>query len=52
MNSENNLHKTVFISYRREPSRYLALAMFKELQRRGYDVFWDVESIERVSSNR
>lgn len=40
-----NLSKTVFLSYRREPSRYLALAIFKELENRGYDVFWDIESI-------
>jgi tetratricopeptide (TPR) repeat protein len=40
-----DLHKTVFLSYRREPSQYLALLMFKELTTRGYDVFWDVETI-------
>src|SRR5258705_8271395 len=45
MDLTHDLDKTIFISYRREPSRYLALAMFKELQKRGYDVFWDVESI-------
>ncbi len=42
---ENDLHKTVFISYRRIPSRYIALSIFRELRQRGYDVFWDVESI-------
>jgi hypothetical protein len=37
--------KTVFISYRRSVTKYLALMLFKELQQRGYDVFWDIDGI-------
>jgi tetratricopeptide (TPR) repeat protein len=43
MTDPNN---TVFISYRRSNSKYLALLLFKELTRRGYDVFFDIESID------
>ena len=38
-------NKTVFISYRREPSKFLAIIVCKELQKRGYDVFLDIDSI-------
>ncbi len=38
--------KTVFISYRREESSYVARAIFQDLQKNGYDVFMDVESID------
>jgi tetratricopeptide (TPR) repeat protein len=38
--------KTVFISYRRSTSKYLALLIFKELNQRGYDVFYDIETID------
>jgi tetratricopeptide (TPR) repeat protein len=40
--------KTVFISYRRDPSRYLVRAMYENMLRHGYepdDVFFDIESI-------
>jgi tetratricopeptide (TPR) repeat protein len=37
--------KTVFISYRRETSQYIARAIFLALRERGYNVFMDVESI-------
>ena len=37
--------KTVFISYRRTPSKWLARLIFHELSASGYDVFLDVESI-------
>jgi tetratricopeptide (TPR) repeat protein len=38
--------KTVFISYRREVSSYIARAIFLDLRANGYDVFMDVESID------
>ncbi|MCC6615801.1 MAG: TIR domain-containing protein [Anaerolineae bacterium] len=38
--------RTVFISYRRSLSRYLARAVFMHLREHGYDVFMDVESID------
>ena len=38
--------KTVFISYRREVSSYIARAIFLDLRAHGYDVFMDVESID------
>lgn len=40
-----NEPKTVFISYRREVSSYIARAVFMDLRAHGYDVFMDVESI-------
>ncbi len=42
-------NKTVFISYRRDVSKYLALMIFKDLQQNGYDVFLDVEKIDSGS---
>jgi len=38
--------KTVFISYRRSVSSYIARAIFLDLHAHGYDVFMDVESID------
>ena len=38
--------KTVFISYRRAASSFLARAIFQNLTASGYDVFMDVESID------
>lgn len=38
--------KTVFISYRRNVSSYIARAIFQDLRSHGYDVFLDVESID------
>ena len=38
--------KTVFISYRRDVSAFLARAVFADLKEHGYDVFMDVESID------
>lgn len=38
--------KTVFISYRRAVSSFIARAIFLELQMHSYDVFMDVESID------
>jgi hypothetical protein len=38
--------KTVFVSYRRSVSRYIARAVFMDLRAHGYDVFMDVESID------
>ena len=35
--------KTVFISYRRSASRYIARAIFQGLHEQGYDVFMDTE---------
>lgn len=40
-----NADKTVFISYRRETSQFIARAIFMALQKRGFDAFMDVESI-------
>ncbi len=38
--------KTVFISYRRRVSAYIARAIYENLRANGYDVFMDVESID------
>lgn len=38
--------KTIFISYRRNVSSYIARAIFLDLRLHGYDVFMDVESID------
>ena len=38
--------KTVFISYRRSVGQYPARAIFQDLVTHGYDVFFDVESID------
>jgi tetratricopeptide (TPR) repeat protein len=37
---------SVFISYRRDASRYLTLAIFQDLKAHGFDVFYDIESID------
>jgi hypothetical protein len=37
--------KTVFISYRRSTSAFIARAIYEHLKHSGYDVFMDVESI-------
>ena len=37
--------KTVFISYRRAPSKYLAAHLYDDLTKHGYDVFYDIRSI-------
>jgi tetratricopeptide (TPR) repeat protein len=39
-------NKTVFISYRRNVSRYIARAIFENLQHHGYEPFLDVEGID------
>ena len=38
--------KTIFISYRRDKGFYEARAIFQDLRAHGYDVFWDIESID------
>jgi serine/threonine protein phosphatase PrpC/tetratricopeptide (TPR) repeat protein len=38
--------RTVFISYRRDVSAFIARAIFQDLRAHGYDVFMDVESID------
>jgi tetratricopeptide (TPR) repeat protein len=38
--------KTVFISYRREVSSFVARTIFLDLKEHGYDVFMDVESMD------
>lgn len=38
--------QTVFISYRRDPSAFIARAIYQDLRAHGYDVFLDVESID------
>ena len=45
----SDTNKTVFISYRRDVSKYLAMAVFKDLQQNGYDAFLDVEKIDSGS---
>jgi hypothetical protein len=35
----------VFISYRREVSRYFATALYQSLTQRGVDAFYDIRSI-------
>ncbi len=40
--AENN---SVFISYRREASAFVAQAVFQDLQANGIDAFYDIESI-------
>lgn len=37
--------KKIFISYRREPASFIARAVYQSLTQAGYDVFFDVESI-------
>jgi tetratricopeptide (TPR) repeat protein len=44
--SEIDSNKTVFISYRRDVSSFIARAIFMDLRANGYDVFMDVESID------
>jgi tetratricopeptide (TPR) repeat protein len=39
-------NKTVFISYRRDVSAFIARAVFMDLRAHGYDAFMDVESID------
>lgn len=38
--------KTVFISYRRGVSKFIARAVFQDLRQHGFDVFLDVENID------
>jgi len=38
--------KTVFVSYRRDVSSFIARAVFQDLRAHGYEVFMDVESID------
>ncbi len=40
------IEKTVFISYRRSASKYLARAVYEHLKYEGYDVFLDYEKID------
>ncbi len=40
-------YHTVFISYRRQFSRFIARAIFQDLRAHDYDVFMDVESINQ-----
>ena len=42
----SNSSKTVFISYRREVSSFIARAIFQDLREHDYDVFMDVENID------
>ncbi|MBN1966081.1 MAG: toll/interleukin-1 receptor domain-containing protein, partial [Anaerolineae bacterium] len=44
--------KTVFISYRRNVSSFIARAIFMDLRAHGYDVFMDVESIDAGEFDR
>ena len=42
----SNFSKSVFISYRREPSWTVARLLFTNLVQNGFDVFMDVETID------
>lgn len=42
----SDAEKTVFISYRRKVSSFIARAIFQDLRSNGYDVFMDVENID------
>lgn len=50
--TSNNSDKTVFISYRRSVSAYIARAVFMDLRQNGYDAFMDVESIDSGEFDR
>jgi tetratricopeptide (TPR) repeat protein len=43
---------TVFLSYRRSTSKYIAAYVFNDLRQHGYDVFWDVSSIDSGEFDR
>jgi tetratricopeptide (TPR) repeat protein len=43
---DSDQSKTVFVSYRRDVSSFIARAIFMDLRANGYDVFMDVESID------
>ncbi len=45
--SQSAPYHTVFISYRRSVSQFIARAIFQDLREHGYDVFMDVESIDK-----
>jgi len=45
-------HNTVFISYRRSASAFLARAIYMDLTQHGYNVFMDVESIDSGTFER
>src|SRR5262245_15288983 len=45
-------NKTVFISYRRDVSKYIARAVFMDLRANGYDTFMDVENIDSGTFDR
>lgn len=42
----SNTQKSVFISYRRDVSQYIARSVFQYLEQNDYDVFMDVEGID------
>gem|GEM_PF-6547156 len=44
--------KTVFISYRRAPARFLARAIYQDLRAHDFDVFLDVDSIDSGDFDR
>jgi tetratricopeptide (TPR) repeat protein len=44
--------KTVFISYRREPASFIVRAIFQYLIQHGYDVFYDMNSIDSGEFDR
>ncbi|RMG81809.1 MAG: TIR domain-containing protein [Chloroflexi bacterium] len=44
--------KSVFISYRRSSSRYLARAIYQNLRQHGWDVFLDVDTIDSGDFDR
>ena len=44
--------KTVFISYRRSESKHLARSIYMDLQHNGWDVFFDLNSIDSGDFDR
>ncbi len=40
------MDNTIFISYRRSVSEFVARAVFQDLRAHGFNVFMDVESID------
>jgi hypothetical protein len=47
-----DINNTVFISYRRDASSFIARAVFMELRQNGFDVFMDVEGIDSGEFDR
>ena len=42
----SDAEKTVFISYRRSTSKYIAAYIYQNLKHHDYDVFWDITGVD------